>query len=168
MSLLSKLISHRQVLVTNVNVMFFIISMLVFSKFAMAQQIQRNSQVLVEINQPISVDGILDEDVWKNATKMMLAYENNPGEGNPAPVKTEVFFYQDGTSLNVAFKAFDSLVDALTELLLEQLDPVEPEDSGLFRVTESDLFRVDTATITRSSLQSTEAASSVPYLAATR
>ena len=107
MSLLSKLISHRQVLVTNVNVMFFIISMLVFSKFAMAQQIQRNSQVLVEINQPISVDGILDEDAWKNATKMMLAYENNPGEGNPAPVKTEVFFYQDGTSLNVAFKAFD-------------------------------------------------------------
>ncbi|MGB1014605.1 MAG: ATP-binding protein, partial [Nannocystaceae bacterium] len=54
---------------------------------------------------------------------------------------------------SVAFKAFDSLVDALTELLLEQLDPVEPEDSGLFRVTESDLFRVDTSTITRPLLQ---------------
>ncbi len=42
---------------------------------------------------------------------------------------------------SVAFKAFDSLVDALTELLLEQLDPTSAEDSGLFRSSDSGLFR---------------------------
>ncbi len=52
---------------------------------------------------------------------------------------------------SVAFKAFDSLVDALTELLLEQLEPTRPEDSGLFRCVDSDLFRIDPGS-TRSSV----------------
>lgn len=78
-----------------------------FSQTTNAQQIECNRHVLAEINQEISVDGVLDEAAWKNATKMELAYENNPGEGTPAPVKTEVYFYHNGQSLFVAFKAYD-------------------------------------------------------------
>lgn len=91
----------------NKSIFVFILMMLFNSNYAFSQQIQCNSQVLAEINQSITVDGVLDEPSWKQATKMLLAYENNPGEGTPAPVKTEVYFYQDGTYLNVAFKAYD-------------------------------------------------------------
>lgn len=83
-----------------------LVAMLV-SSTAQAQQTKRERHALVEINQEISVDGVLDESAWKNATKMMLKYENNPAEGTPAPVKTEVFFYHDAKSLYVAFKAYD-------------------------------------------------------------
>ena len=55
----------------------------------------------------IKVDGKMDEAVWKTATKMELKYENNPGEGTAPPVKTEVFFYENGKSFNVAFIAYD-------------------------------------------------------------
>ncbi|MDO6444575.1 DUF5916 domain-containing protein [Colwellia sp. 1_MG-2023] len=85
----------------------FVLTMIANINYAFSQQIQCNSQVLAEISQSITLDGVLDEPSWKNATKMMLSYENNPGEGIPAPVKTEVYFYQDGKSLNVAFKAYD-------------------------------------------------------------
>lgn len=99
--------SRNLTLISSKNVFYSAVASLMFSQSLFAQQIQCNSHVLAEINQPISVDGVLDELSWKNATKMELAYENNPGEGIPAPVKTEVYFYQDSTSLNIAFKAYD-------------------------------------------------------------
>ena len=49
----------------------------------------------------------MDEPVWESATKMLLKYENNPGEGIPAQVKTGVFFYENGETLNVAIIAYD-------------------------------------------------------------
>ena len=47
----------------------------------------------------------MDEAVWQTATKMELKYENSPGDSTPSPVKTEVFFYENGSSFNVAFIA---------------------------------------------------------------
>lgn len=67
----------------------------------------KNTLSLSTQNQTIKVDGVLDEAVWKNATKMELSYENSPAEGTKALVKTEVFLYEDGRNLNVAIKAFD-------------------------------------------------------------
>ncbi|WP_206483464.1 carbohydrate binding family 9 domain-containing protein [Thalassotalea sp. G2M2-11] len=84
-----------------------LVSSLLVSASLSAQQIECNRHTLAKIDQTISVDGKLDEAVWQQATKMELAYENNPGEGTPAPVKTEVFFYHDEKSLYVAFKAYD-------------------------------------------------------------
>lgn len=54
-----------------------------------------------------NIDGVLDEPVWQLATKVSLDYENDPGEGVPAPVKTNVYLYEDGVNLYVAFEAFD-------------------------------------------------------------
>lgn len=78
------------------------LSLLAFNSFA-----ERQIHQLVHIPQEISVDGVMDEPEWQNATKMELKYENNPGEGIPAPVKTEVFFFENGRTLNVAFIAYD-------------------------------------------------------------
>jgi len=72
-----------------------------------AEESVKQSYALVHYEDKIVVDGVMDEPVWKNATKMELKYENNPGEGLPAPVKTEVFFYENGQSFNVAIIAYD-------------------------------------------------------------
>jgi len=68
---------------------------------------ERNRYQLSHVKESITVDGNMDEAVWKSATKMELKYENNPGEGTLAKVKTEIYFYENGTSLNVAIKAYD-------------------------------------------------------------
>ena len=70
-------------------------------------QLKRNKYSLPFIESAPKVDGVMDESYWQSALVMELKYENNPGEGTPAPVKTEVFLYQDGNALNVAFKAYD-------------------------------------------------------------
>lgn len=49
----------------------------------------------------------MDEPEWQHSTKMELKYENNPGEGIAAPVKTDVFFFENGQALNIAFVAYD-------------------------------------------------------------
>lgn len=74
---------------------------------ANADQHDRKRYQLTHNKQSIDVDGLMDEEAWQAATKMELKYENNPGEGSPAPVKTEIYFYESGHSLNVAIKAFD-------------------------------------------------------------
>lgn len=72
-----------------------------------AKAAERDKLQLIHNNAIIKVDGVMDEAVWKTATKMELKYENNPGEGIPPPVKTEVFFYENGSTFNVAFIAYD-------------------------------------------------------------
>lgn len=54
-----------------------------------------------------TLDGKLDEAIWQKATEIELKYENSPGEGVPAPVKTVAYLYEDGEYLYVAIKAFD-------------------------------------------------------------
>jgi hypothetical protein len=56
---------------------------------------------------PVRVDGILDEEAWTQAWVWQLAYEVEPGENIPAPVRTEVLLIHDHTHLFVAFRAFD-------------------------------------------------------------
>jgi hypothetical protein len=55
----------------------------------------------------IKVDANLDESAWKNAKKIMLTKVTWPDENLPAPVKTEAFVIEDGSTLYVAFKAYD-------------------------------------------------------------
>ncbi|MFT5451833.1 MAG: hypothetical protein ACI9N9_001319 [Enterobacterales bacterium] len=55
----------------------------------------------------ITVDGIIDEAVWKKAITFELDVETKPGENIKAPVRTTVYLYEDGENLNVAFIAYD-------------------------------------------------------------
>lgn len=54
-----------------------------------------------------TIDGKLDEPMWKLATPIELKYENNPGNGIAAPVKTIGYLYQDGEALHIALRAYD-------------------------------------------------------------
>ncbi|NQZ06140.1 MAG: hydrolase, partial [Algicola sp.] len=62
---------------------------------------------LTHQQQGITVDGVMDEPQWQNAIQIELKYENDPGEGLAAPVKTVAYLYEDGENLYVAFKAND-------------------------------------------------------------
>lgn len=55
----------------------------------------------------INVDGILDEAAWRDALAMELAYEVEPGENTPAPVRTEVLVTHDAHTLYIGFRCYD-------------------------------------------------------------
>ncbi|NVK23405.1 MAG: carbohydrate binding family 9 domain-containing protein [Gammaproteobacteria bacterium] len=74
--------------------------------FAKTDSTSQNFQ-LAHFQEEITVDGLLDENVWQNATKMTLGYENNPGEGIKASVKTEMWLFEDGDALHIGIKAYD-------------------------------------------------------------
>lgn len=68
---------------------------------------QRPQYQLPSITGAPALDGVLNEPQWQSAVQIELKYENNPGEGVPAPVKTVAYLYEDGESLHVAFRAYD-------------------------------------------------------------
>ncbi|MGK0517014.1 MAG: hypothetical protein ACI9W0_003451, partial [Gammaproteobacteria bacterium] len=62
---------------------------------------------LSRINSNITVDGVMDEAHWQNATRISLLYQDEPNEKGTPPVKTDAFIYEDGTNLYVAYVAQD-------------------------------------------------------------
>ncbi|MBN1821247.1 MAG: carbohydrate binding family 9 domain-containing protein [Prolixibacteraceae bacterium] len=55
----------------------------------------------------IKTDGLLKESFWKQALKIELPYEVQPGDNIPSPVKTEVFLINTENHLYIGFKAYD-------------------------------------------------------------
>ncbi|MBH0000442.1 carbohydrate binding family 9 domain-containing protein [Pseudoalteromonas sp. NSLLW24] len=62
---------------------------------------------LSRIDSKITIDGVMDEAHWQNATRIPLLYQDEPNEKGTPPVKTDAFIYEDGTNLYVAFIAED-------------------------------------------------------------
>ncbi len=60
-----------------------------------------------------TVDGFINEAQWRNATVLDLNYDDVPGKGQPAPVKTTAYVYEDGQSLHVALYAYTDNTDQL-------------------------------------------------------
>ena len=55
----------------------------------------------------ISIDGVMDEAAWKDATAIDIDIETRPGENIPARVKTVAYIIENGQKLYVAFDARD-------------------------------------------------------------
>jgi hypothetical protein len=58
-------------------------------------------------SEKIKVDGLLNEDFWKDALAIELPYEVEPGDNLKAPVETYVLLSYTKTHLYVGFKAYD-------------------------------------------------------------
>ncbi len=58
-------------------------------------------------SQSVTVDGVPDEEVWRDALVLDLPYETNPGENTPAPVRTEALLVYGESALYVAFRCHD-------------------------------------------------------------
>ncbi|TQV84490.1 carbohydrate binding family 9 domain-containing protein [Aliikangiella coralliicola] len=60
-----------------------------------------------QIKQAVVLDGEISEDVWSQSLTIPIRYETRPGENIAAPVDTQVYLFEDGENLLVAFKAID-------------------------------------------------------------
>ncbi len=59
------------------------------------------------VTQKVKVDGILNEELWKQALVLPLNFEVEPGENITPPVKTEMLLASSAGYLYVAFQAYD-------------------------------------------------------------
>ncbi len=55
----------------------------------------------------IEIDGALGDAAWGGALRLEMAYEVDPGENTPAPVRTECFLTYDDRNFYVGFRAHD-------------------------------------------------------------
>jgi len=55
----------------------------------------------------ITIDGVMDEAAWRQATQISLDNETHPGENIPALVDTTAYIIEDGERLYIAFDARD-------------------------------------------------------------
>jgi len=62
---------------------------------------------LPRVSKPVSIDGNLDDDAWRQALQIDLDTETHPGENVPAKVKTTAYLMEDGVNLYIAFDARD-------------------------------------------------------------
>ena len=62
---------------------------------------------LPSTDREIIIDGVIDEDAWRDATRIDIDTETRPGENLPARVKTTAYIVENGESLFVAFDAED-------------------------------------------------------------
>ncbi len=75
---------------------------------------------LPRIDGPVNIDGILDDDAWRQALQIKVDTETNPGENIPAKVKTVAYLMEDGNSLFVAFDARDPDPSAIRAFLRDR------------------------------------------------
>jgi hypothetical protein len=72
----------------------------------------------------ISIDGVLDEEAWAEATVIPLSWEWFPGENIEPPVKTEALLTFDSHNVYVAFRAYDPDPKAIRAHLMDR-DSIE-------------------------------------------
>ncbi|MDQ7047999.1 MAG: carbohydrate binding family 9 domain-containing protein [Enterobacterales bacterium] len=75
---------------------------------------------LPHIEAKIQLDGRIDESVWKSALKISLNYETKPAENIKPMVETDVFLFEDGETLYIAFDARDDNPEQIRDFLLDR------------------------------------------------
>ena len=94
--------------------------------------------VLPRTDGDFSIDGIIDEDGWQDATQVLMDIETSPGENTPAPVKTVAYLVEDGENLFVAFSAEDPDPAAIRAYLRDRDSAYNDDWVGLVLDTYGD------------------------------
>jgi hypothetical protein len=107
----------------------------------------KNNDVIIKaikVDQPITVDGILDESIWVNNPGFDSFIQRDPKEGTQPTEKTTIKFAYDENSLYVAAKMQDSSPDSIMARLVRRdewvdcdnimlcLDPYHDKRSGYY------------------------------------
>lgn len=94
----------------------------------------KNPQYRVpRVDSSIKANGVMDEDVWKQALTLEIKYEVRPAENIPAPVKTEVLIAYNKTHLFVGFRAYDPEPSKIRAFLSDR-DNIDGDDWVLFLI----------------------------------
>jgi hypothetical protein len=67
-----------------------------------------------------TIDGVMDEAAWKNATAIDIDNETHPSDNIPARVKTVAYIIENGESLYIAFDAKDPQPEAIRAYLRDR------------------------------------------------
>ena len=116
---------------------FLIISFLLFSSFSNATEKDVDAVVTkkiigaVRVQETPKIDGILDEEIWKNAPIATDFIQNSPNPGNQPSQKTEVRVLYDNTAMYIGATMYDVSKDSIMRQL-SQRD--EEENTDLFAV----------------------------------
>ena len=105
-------------MISNLLKLLSVTYLLSFSFFVFAQPSAPLS--LPSLDEKVVIDGHIDESVWRRALKQTLRFQSWPNENESAPVKTEVWIYENGHHLFVAFKAYDPDPDKIYALFRDR------------------------------------------------
>ena len=98
----------------------------------------------VRANRPLVVDGLLDEEVWKNDQGITNFTQRDPDQGVPPRQKTEVRVVYDDDALYVGARLYDSAPDSVvarlarrdnsanSDMFMVMLDPLHDKRTGYF------------------------------------
>jgi len=95
-----------------------ILMTLLFTSLACAQE--KKSVEAVRITTPITIDGILDEAVYKQVKPANNFVQLQPYNGKPAMQPTEVYFFYDQSAIYVGAMLYDSRPDSIFNILTER------------------------------------------------
>ncbi len=96
------------------------------------------------LNQPVNVDGVLDEAVWQGGTPVTQFTQRDPREGVPPTQRTEVRVAYDDDALYIGARMFDTHPDSIQAWLVRRdnsvqadrfmvyLDPFHDRRSGFY------------------------------------
>jgi hypothetical protein len=90
---------------------------------------------------PVEIDGVLDEPLWREALVIELTIETNPRENAPAPVETFVHFVENGSNLLIAFDARDPEPAAIRAYLRDRDSAYNDDFVGVVLDTFNDQRR---------------------------
>jgi hypothetical protein len=71
----------------------------------------------VRLAEPIILDGVLAEGVWKSPDAVIAFYQREPDEGKPASERTEVRVAYDDDAIYIGARMFDSAPDSIVARL---------------------------------------------------
>ncbi|HEX7503542.1 MAG TPA: DUF5916 domain-containing protein, partial [Acidobacteriota bacterium] len=94
--------------------------------------------VIPRSNLPIKIDGRITEEAWKDALRLTIDYEFQPGNNTPAPVKTECLLLYDSKNIYAAFRAFDPDPAAIRAHLTDRDNAWNDDNIGIWLDTFND------------------------------
>jgi hypothetical protein len=97
-----------------------------------------NIASLPRTGESITIDGVLDDEAWKYATRINIDKETNPGENIPARVQTVAYLVEDGEKLYIAFDARDPDPQAIRAYLQDRDKAYNDDFVGIVLDTYND------------------------------
>ena len=89
----------------------------------------------VRLTADVTVDGKLNEEVWRTAPVMTGFRQSQPDEGKPATQRTEVRFAYDDAAIYIGARMFDSLGAKGVVTRLLRRDVLAETDSDILQIT---------------------------------
>ncbi len=84
-----------------------IISIVLINLLTPSALAEKTTYTMPRVSIAPTIDGVIDDNEWSNASQVELKYDINPGENAPAPVATTAYIMEDGEYIYVAFDAKD-------------------------------------------------------------